>query len=118
MRQLKNETWRQLVKQIPENSFISGQLNASDTFSPRHETPNAITVTSRSLKFQFARKGDITQLQPALQNLSERVKNLSEEMWRIREKLETAKMAYPPIHYLELRRMEQELTEKNKKSKI
>ncbi len=114
-RQLKNETWGQLVNQIPENSFVSGQLNASDTFSPGHETANAITLTSRSLKFQFARKGDITRLQPALQNLSERVKNLSEEMWRIREKLETKKMAYPPIHYLELRRMEQEITEKKQK---
>ena len=112
MLQLKNETYEQLVKRIPENSFVSGQLNASDTFSPGHETPNAITVTLRSLKFQFARKGDITRLRPVSQNLSKRVKNLSEEILRICEKLETAKMAYPPIHYLELRRMEQEITEK------
>ena len=57
----------------------------------------------------------LQRLQPVLQNLSEREKKLSEEMWRIREKLETEKMAYPPIHYLELERMEQELTKKEKK---
>ncbi len=113
--QLKNETYEELVKQIPENSFVSGQLKATETFSPGHETPSAITITSRALKFQFARKGNISRLQPVPQNLSERVKNLSEEILRICEKLEIAKMAYPPIHYLELRRMEQEITEKRKK---
>ncbi len=113
--QLKDETYEQLVNQIPENSFVSGQLKATETFYPGRETPNTITITSRSLKFQFARKVDISRLQPVLQNLSERVKNLSEEILRICEKLEIAKMAYPPIHYLELSRMEQELTEKRKK---
>ena len=112
MLQLKNETWEQLVNQLPQNSFVSGQLKASDTFSPGHEAPNTITITSRSLKFQFARKEDISRLQPVLQNLSERVKKLSEEIWRICEKLEISKRMYPPIHYLELRRMEQELREK------
>ena len=115
MLQLKDETWSELIEQIPESSFVSGQLKASDTFSPGHEVPNAISFTSRSLKFQFARKGNISRLQPVLQNLSERIKKLSEEILRIREKLETAKMAYPPIHYLELWRMEQELTEKKQK---
>lgn len=113
--QLKNKTWEELVKQIPENSFASGQLKATETFSPGRETPNTIAITSRTLKFQFARKVDISRLQPVPQNLSERKKNLSEEILRICEKLEIAKMAYPPIHYLELRRMEQELTEKRKK---
>ena len=114
-RQLKDKTWEELLNQIPENSFVSGQLKASDTFSPGRETPNTITITLRSLKFQFARKENISRLQPIPQNLSERVKNLSEEILRICEKLEIAKMAYPPIHYLELSRMEQEITEKRKK---
>ena len=113
--QLKNETWERLVNQIPKNSFVSGQLKATETFSSGRETPNAITISLRSLKFQFTRKRDITRLQPVSQNLSERVKNLSEEILRICEKLEIAKMAYPPIHYLELSRMEQEITEKRKK---
>ena len=113
--QLKDETYEQLVNQIPENSFVSGQLKASDTFSPKHETPNTITITSRSLKFQFARKVDISRLQPVPQNLSERVENLSEEILRICEKLEISKRTYPPIHYLKLRRMERELTEKKQK---
>lgn len=115
MLRLKDKTWEQLVNQLPENSFVSGRLKASDTFSPGHETPNAITITSRSLKFQFARKENISRLQPVLQNLSERIKKLSEEIWRIREKLEISKRTYPPIHYLELRRMKQELTEKTQK---
>jgi len=74
IRQLKDETYEQLVNQIPENSFVSGQLKATETFSPRHETPSAITITSRLLKFQFARKGNISRLQPVLQNLSKRKK--------------------------------------------
>ncbi len=115
MLQLKDETWPKLIERIPQNSFVSGRLEASDTFSPGHEAPNAVTITSRSLKFQFSRKEDISRLQPVLQNLSERVKKLSEEIWRICEKLEISKRTYPPIHYLELRRMEQELTEKKQK---
>ena len=112
MLQLKNETWEQLVNQLPQNSFVSGQLKASDTFSPGHEAPNTITITSRSLKFQFARKEDISRLQPVLQNFTERIKKLSEEIQEMYQKLEATKRMYPPIHYLELRRMEQELTEK------
>ena len=112
MLQLKNETWEQLVNQLPQNSFVSGQLKASDTFSPGHEAPNTITITSRSLKFQFARKEDISRLQPVLQNFTERIKKLSEELQEMYQKLEATKRMYPPIHYLELRRMEQELREK------
>ena len=115
MLRLKDKTWEQLVNQLPENSFVSGQLKASDTFSPGPETPGAITITPRVLKFQFARKEDISRLQPVLQNLSEHKKNLSKEIWRICEKLEISKRTYPPIHYLELRRMKQELTEKKQK---
>ncbi|MDE2799065.1 MAG: metal-dependent hydrolase [Gemmatimonadota bacterium] len=117
-RQLKDETYEQLVNQIPENSLVSGQLKSSDTFSPGRETPNAITIAPRSLKFQFAQKENISRLQPILQNLSEREKNLSEEILRICEKLEISKRTYPPIHYLKLRRMEQELTEKKQKIEI
>ena len=115
MRHLKDETWEQLVNQIPENSLVSGHLKASDTFTPGHEATSTIIITSQSLKFQFARKRDISRLQPVLQNLSERIKKLSEEIWRICEKLEISKRTYPPIHYLELRRMEQVLTEKKQK---
>ncbi|MDE2828989.1 MAG: hypothetical protein OXN20_02605 [Gemmatimonadota bacterium] len=118
IRQLKDETYEQLVNQIPENSLVSGQLKSSDTFSPGRETPNAITIAPRSLKFQFAQKENISRLQPILQNLSEREKNLSEEILRICEKLEISKRTYPPIHYLKLRRMEQELTEKKQKIEI
>ena len=110
--QLKGKTWEELVNQIPENSFVSGQLKATETFSSGREIPSAITITSRALKFQFAQKADISRLQPIPQNLSERKKNLSEEILRICEKLEIAKMAYPPIHYLELSRMEQQLRKK------
>lgn len=108
MLQLKNETWTALIERIPENSFVSGQLKATETFSPGRETPNAISFTLRTLKFQFARKEDISRLQPVSQNLSERVKNLSEEIQKNSQKLDTLNMMYPPIHYLELRRMERE----------
>ena len=62
--QLKGKTWEELVNQIPENSFVSGQLKATETFSSGREIPSAITITSRALKFQFAQKVDISRLQP------------------------------------------------------
>ena len=112
--QLKDETWPELIAQIPQNSFVFGRLEASDTFFPGHGAISAISITSRSFKFQFARKENISRYQPVLQNSSERVKKLSEETQKMYQKLETTKRTRPPVHYLELRRMEQDLTEKEK----
>ena len=113
---LKDETYQELIKRIPENSFVSGQLEADASFNVEVEDPqgSAVSFTTRAYEFKFAKKKEILRFQPVFRGLSERVKELSRVRQGIFEKLETLKMAYPPVHYLKLRQVERELAEKQK----
>ena len=113
---LKDETYQELIKRIPENSFVSGQLEADASFNVEVEDPqgSAVSFTTRAYEFKFAQKKEILRFQPVFRGLSERVKELSRVRQGIFEKLETLKMAYPPVHYLKLRQVERELAEKEK----
>ncbi len=113
---LKDETYQELIKRIPENSFVSGQLEADASFEVEEEEPlsSAVSFTTRAYEFKFAQKKEILRFQPVFRGLSERVKELSRVRQGIFEKLETLKMAYPPVHYLKLRQVERELAKKEK----
>ena len=116
MIRLKGETYQEFIERIPENSFVSGQLQADASFEIEEVAPlgSAISFTTRTYEFRFAQKEDISRFQPVLRGLSERVKDLSREERALYKKIEDLKMAYPPVHYLNVRQAERELVEKQK----
>ncbi len=99
---LKGETWQELVKRIPANSFVSGLLEADASFEVGEEERlgGAVSFTTREIEFKFAQKKEILRFQPILRGLTQRIKELSRAEQEIYEKLEDLKMAYPPVHYL------------------
>ena len=112
--QLGGETYQEIIKRIPANSFVSGLLEPNASFEVEEEYPqgSAVSFTTREIEFRFARKEEISRFQPVLRGLSERVKDLSREEQKLYNKLEDLKMAYPPVHYLKLRQVERELADK------
>ncbi len=113
---LKGETYQELVERIPENSFVSGQLEADASFEVEEEDAprRAVSITTRKFEFKFAQKEEILRFQPVLRGLSQRIKDLLRQKQEAFEKLEDLKMAYPPVHYLKLGQAERELAEKEK----
>ena len=113
---LKGETYRELVEQIPKNSFVSGLIEADASFEVREEErpDGAVIFTTRTFEFRFAQKEEIARFQPVFRGLSERLKALSRAEQAVFEKLEDLKMAYPPVHYLKRREIEKELAKKQK----
>ncbi len=113
---LKGETYRELVDRIPENSFVSGLLEADASFEVEKEDApsSAVSFTARKIEFNFAPKKEILRFQPILRGLSQRIKDLSRQKQEVFEKLEDLKMAYPPVHYLKLEQVERELADKEK----
>ena len=113
---LKDETYQELIERIPENSFVSGLLEADASFEVVEEDPqgSAISFTTRAYEFKFAQKEEILRFQPVFKGLTERLKELSRQKQGVFEKLEGLKMAYPPVHYLKLGQVEKELAEKQK----
>ena len=113
---LKDETYREFIERIPKNSFVSGLLEADASFEVEEEDRqgSAVSFTTRAFEFKFAQKKEILQFQPVFRGLSERVKDLLRQKQEVFEKLETLKMAYPPVHYLKLGQVEKELAEKQK----
>lgn len=116
MIRLKDETYQELVERIPKNSFVSGLLEADASFEVEEEDfpSSAVSFTTRKIEFNFAQKKEILRFQPVLRGLSERVKDLLRQKQEVFEKLETLKMAYPPVHYLKLEQVEREQAEKEK----
>ena len=114
--QLKGETYQELVKRIPANSFVSGLIEADASFEVEEEESlsSAVSFTTREIEFRFAKKKELLWFQPILRGLSQRIKDLLRQKQEVFEKLETLKMAYPPVHYLKLRQVERELAEKQK----
>ena len=113
---LKGETYPELVDRIPENSFVSGLLEADASFEVEKEDApsSAVSFTARKIEFNFAPKKEILRFQPILRGLSQRIKDLSRQKQEVFEKLEDLKMAYPPVHYLKLEQVERELADKEK----
>ncbi len=114
--QLKGETYQELVKRIPANSFVSGLIEADASFEVEEEESlsSAVSFTTREIEFRFAQKKELLWFQPILRGLSQRIKDLLRQKQEVFEKLETLKMAYPPVHYLKLGQVERELAEKQK----
>ena len=113
---LKDETYRELIKRIPKNSFVSGLLEADASFEVEEEDRQggAVSFTTRAFEFKFAQKEEILRFQPIFRGLSQRIKDLSGVEQGLYEKIEDLKMAHPPVHYLKLRQIERELAEKQK----
>ena len=113
---LKGETYQELVERIPENSFVSGLIEADASFEVGEEDfqSSAITITTRAYEFKFAQKEEISRFQPVFKGLKERLKALSSAEQGIYSKIEALKMARPPVHYLKRREIEKELAEKQK----
>ncbi len=113
---LKDETYQELVERIPQNSFVSGDLEADASFEVEEEVVlgSAVSIATREIEFRFAQKEEILRFQPVLRGLSERLKELSRAEQRLYEKIEDLKMAHPPVHYLKLRQAEKDLREKQK----
>jgi len=113
---LKGETYQEMVERIPENSFVSGLLEADASFEVGEEDfqSSAITITTRAYEFNFAQKEEILRFQPVFKGLKERLKALSRAEQGIHAKIEDLKMARPPVHYLKRREIEKELAEKQK----
>ena len=113
---LKDETYQELVERIPENSFVSGQLEADASFEVEEEyhLGSAVSIATRAFEFKFAQKEEILRFQPVFKGLSNRLKDLSRAEQGLYEKIEDLKMAHPPVHYLKLRQAEKNLREKQK----
>ena len=114
--QLRDETYQELVERIPENSFVSGQLEADASFEVEEEVAlgSAVSIATRAFEFKFAQKEEILRFQPVFKGLSNRLKDLSRAEQGLYEKIEDLKMAHPPVHYLKLRQAEKNLREKQK----
>ena len=113
---LKDATYQELVERIPENSFVSGQLEADASFEVEEEVAlgSAVSIATRAFEFKFAQKEEILRFQPVFKGLSNRLKDLSRAEQGLYEKIEDLKMAHPPVHYLKLRQAEKNLREKQK----
>ncbi|MCY3870059.1 MAG: hypothetical protein OXG87_10905 [Gemmatimonadetes bacterium] len=113
---LKGETYRELIEQIPENSFVAGLIEADASFEVGEEERlgGTVSFTTREIEFKFAQKKEISRFRPVFRGLTERVKDLLRQKQEIFEKLEDLKMAYPPVHYLKRRQVKKELAEKQK----
>ena len=63
---LKDETYQELIERIPENSFVSGMLEADASFNVEEEDlqGSAVSFTTRAYEFKFAQKKEILRFQP------------------------------------------------------
>lgn len=112
---VRGKTFEEVLAQIPEGAFVSGRLegDASVHLSGRKEVFQArhvcVRASGRTLELTFAPRSALARLSPRRQVDAGRVTALRAQVEGLASALKAMQFKRPPVHYLKLRALREEL---------